>query len=128
MGVDLLLDAVLEGEFDPRCTRIEVALRALWVLYLRDKWDLLAECGLDREQFETLFRSYRITLETDDRSPRIRTDQQTLAFLRFTRAWGQDEAISLLSAAVWMVGQYMTRRNKVRAAWYGRTYKEYPDA
>ena len=125
MGADLLLDAVIGGEFDPRCTRIEVALRALWVLYLRDRWDLLEECGVGRRVFDTLFWSYRQKLEDEDLSPHLRTDQQTLQFLHFTRSWGQEEAVALLSAAVWLVGQYMTRRRKVMAAWYGRAYMEY---
>lgn len=121
MGVALLLDAVQGGEYDPRCTRIEVALRALWLLYLRDNWDLLDRCGVDRDRFDTLFWAYKRHLEATETPLRLRTDQQTLQFLRFTRAWGQDEAVTLLSAAVWLVGQYMVKRRQLRANFYGRT-------
>lgn len=120
MGYDLLLDAVTGGEYDPRCTRIEVALRAIWLLYRRGKWDLLAECGITKARFDTLFWAFDERLETE----KLRTDQQTLAFLRFTRAWGHEEAITLLSAAVWLVGAYMNRRMKVMAAWYGRDIRK----
>lgn len=120
MAYDLLLDAVLEGEYDPRCTRIEVALRAIWLLYLRNKWDLLAEAGIPKETFDTLFWAFSERLETE----RIRTEAQTLQFLRFTTTWGQEEAITLVAAAVWLIGQYMTRRNRVRAAYYGRELRK----
>ena len=116
MGVEILLEAVRDGEYDPRCTRIEVALRAIWLLYRRGKWDLLGQAGLDEQRFEPLFWTYADTLPTYV----LRTDTQALQFLRFIRACGHEEAISLLAAAVWMVGQYMTRRRRVRAAWYGK--------
>lgn len=118
--MEVLLEAVLEGEYDPRCTRIEVALRAIWLLYRRKKWDLLERAGIDQETFDILFWAYADQLLTENGEARIRTDQQTLAFLRYVRGWGRGEAIQLLSAAVWLIGQYMTRRMRVRAAWYGK--------
>lgn len=125
MGVDLLVEAVLEGEYDPACARIETALRGIWALYTKpragDSWQMLGGMGLDQETFEPLFQEFG---DQYDIGKHLRTDRQTIEFLSYFRRVDIRLAIRLLSAAVWMIGEYMTRRRRMRAAWYGERIEQ----
>ena len=122
MGVDLLVEAVLEGEYDPDCTRIETALKGIWLLYSWDRWDWLESVGIEREEFLPLFAIFR---EQYGVGKHLRTDRLTIEFLRYFRRIDPHLAIRLLGAAVTMVGMYLTHRRRLRAAWYGRSMEDY---
>lgn len=116
MGIDVLLEAVLEGEYDPACARVETALRAIWMLYRRDKWVLLEEMGIPKAEFQMEFQEFG---DQYDIGRYLRGDRQTLEFLTYFRRLDIRLAVRLLSAAVWMIGSYMTQRRRIRASYYG---------
>lgn len=115
MGVDVLLEAVTEGEYDPECARIETALKAIWLLYRRDKWKLLEPYGVSQAEFQMFF----VIFEEQYGIHRLRTDRQTVLFLNYLRRVDRRLAIRLLSAALQLIGDYLTRRRRMRAAYYG---------
>lgn len=101
-----LLDAVLrEPPYDPRCERIETAVKALWLLWMRRKWDLLEIAGLHREDIDPLFTAYDATIE------RHRLDDRTaLGLLLYARQVGSIHLIRILSACFWLIGRYRARK------------------
>lgn len=101
-----LLDAVLGGDaYDPRCERVETAVKAVWLLYRRAKWDLLAIMGIPRREFEPLFASFDLLIERH-----YLTDETATRLVRYARRARPGSAIRLLSAAFWMIGKYRQRK------------------
>jgi predicted trehalose synthase len=101
-----LLDWVLgEPAYDARCERVETAVKALWLLWMRRKWDLLEMAGLSRDEVDPLFTAYDATIE------RHRLDDHAaLGLLLYARAKGSIHLIRLLSACFWMIGKYRARK------------------
>lgn len=101
-----LLDAVAgEPGYDPRCERVEVALRAIWLLFRRAKWDLLLLCGLPRAEFEPLFEAFDLLVEGH-----LLSYADTALLNRFIYAVRPSSAMRLLGAAFWMIGRYRQRK------------------
>lgn len=107
LGLQALLNAVLalpaEPLYDAECERAGVALKAIWLLYRRGRWDLLSGMGLTRAEFEQTFEQF------DDLHVlrvRLANEQQAMALLRFTHRQSPRAAVKLLSAAFWMVAEY----------------------
>ena len=53
-------------KYDPACERIDTAIKAIWLLFRRRKWGLLAELGLIRKEMEELFDQFDYTYITTD--------------------------------------------------------------
>lgn len=105
-GTLRLLDALAgDPPYDPRCERVEVALRAIWLLFRRAKWELLALTGLPRREFEPLFEAFDLLVEGHHLSYKDTDD-----LVRFAYHLRPQSAIRLLSAALWMVGKYRQRK------------------
>ena len=101
-----LLDALAgESPYDPLCERVETAIKAIWLLYLRAKWPLLAQIGLSRAEFEPIFAAFDNLLEH-----RTLSTRDTTSLTRFTRVIRPQSAIRLLSGALWMIGRYRQRK------------------
>lgn len=106
MGEIALLDWLAgEPPYDPHCERVETAVKALWLLWMRRKWDLLEIAGLKREDIDPLFTAYDATIE------RHRLDDRTaLGLLLFARGVGSIHLIRILSACFWLIGKYRARK------------------
>jgi hypothetical protein len=44
--------------YDPSCDRIDVSIKAIWLLYRRGRWDLLATFNVTRARFERAFEAF----------------------------------------------------------------------
>lgn len=109
-----LLAAVLVGveQFDPRLERIDVAVQAVWLLYLWGRWSWLAELGLTRaEAFPVLyaFDNLHVIGERGRLTPKQARD-----LLEFY------PGLDLLAAALELTRRYMGLMDTPRRAYYGR--------
>lgn len=116
MGIQELLNAVLslptEPVYDAECERAGVAIKAIWLLYRRGNWNLLAGMGLERAEFERAFESFDFLHVVYERG-RLANEQQAFALLRFIHRESPRAAVKFLSAAFWMVAEYRrVMRNK----------------
>jgi hypothetical protein len=103
-GYAALLDRLFDQDpYDPNCTRVEVALKAIWLLYVRRKWDLLAGLGLEKAEFEPLFTKFDNDYVLH---VRLRDAVQAAQLVRFVYRWNRAATIKLLSACFWMVAEY----------------------
>jgi hypothetical protein len=68
--------------YDPACERIDTAVKAIWLLYRRARWNLLEEVmGMDRSDLERIFGQFDMQFVASDHG-RIRTESQVFALLR----------------------------------------------
>lgn len=65
--------------FDLECLKLHVAIRAVWLLYRRGKWDLLESIGLPRALYGEKFLKYDARWITTDHGL-LRTDAQAEHF------------------------------------------------
>lgn len=105
-GTLRLLDALnADPPYDPRCERFETAVKAIWLLYRRSKWDLLALMGLPRADFEPIFTTFDLLIERH-----YLDDETATRLLTYTRQFRAQSGIRLLSAVTWMIGKYRQRK------------------
>lgn len=101
-----LLDWIAgEPAYDPACERVETAVKAIWLLYRRAKWNLLEVAGLPREQIEPLLAAYDLTIDAH-----YLTNTTAAGLLLFARRVGSIHLIRLLSACFWLIGKYRQRK------------------
>ena len=102
MGVDL---SVL---YDKRSESLSTGIRAVYLLFLQDKWDLLESVGVTQE----LLPKFKIFSEKMITNPgkggRIRTERDTEALVRFIP--------QVLDAAIRLTGEYQVLMKEVRKA------------
>lgn len=84
---------------DVHCESYIVACRALWLLYLRGKWDLLRELQVERKEVEPLFDLFSAAY-LGDRS-RITTEAEVISLLR--------NVPELVWSLILMVGAYQMK-------------------
>jgi hypothetical protein len=62
--------------YDPACERTDVAIKAVWRLFLRGHWEQLKELGLVRRHYEARLE------EASDHTGRLVTEGQVLELLQ----------------------------------------------
>lgn len=65
--------------FDLDCLTLETAIRAVWILYRRGKWNLLEEIGLSKERYNERFYKFDTEYIMSDHGL-LRRAQQVEAF------------------------------------------------
>jgi hypothetical protein len=101
----------LAGIYDPECERLDVAIRAIWLLYRRGRWELLGRVGLDRASVELPFETFDYDRLTNERG-RLRTEGDCYELIRY--------APLVLHAALQMMKLYQAVTSRSRGAYYGQ--------
>jgi hypothetical protein len=94
-----------DGGYDEKCERPDVAIRAIWELYRRDRWELLGEVGLPRAAFYERFRKFDEEHITSE-SGKLHRNSQVVAFLQAVP--------EVLRVAIAMNGMYQGMYSKQR--------------
>ena len=84
--------------YDQRCFALSTAIKAVWLLFLRDKWNLLEEIGIDKETHLPLFTLFMFEFVGDDTRHRVRNQAETRALVLM--------APKVLDGAISLSGKY----------------------
>jgi len=69
-------------KYDPSCERLDVAVKAVWLLYRRAKWEILEDLtGMEQEDLEAIFEQFDLLHISSDHG-RIRSENQVFSLLR----------------------------------------------
>lgn len=105
-------------EFNVKCTRKEVALSAIWIMYRRGMWQELASIGLPREKYEPLFRAYE-SRNRFNRHGYLRSTAQAMVFGAMDR--------QIVSSASRLVGLYIMLYGEENPAILKEKYRDDED-
>ena len=94
--------------YDPHCESLLTATRAIWMLYLRGKWDLLAQYGITRA-YEPDFELFNISyIQRED--GKLGRDVEVFALIRYLPM--------ITQVANRLVGDYQYKTRKSRKEYY----------
>lgn len=115
-------------EYDPACERLDVAIKAIWLLYRRARWAILEDLtGMERCALEPIFVQFDMLHISSDHG-RIRSDTQVFTLLRMFNQEVEEEKVvnrhkkiivkrkinPLLGAAAQLVADYEWIYRKAR--------------
>lgn len=66
--------------WDEQCLKLSTAVKAIWILYRRGKWDLLECIGFPRKEYEHLFIKFDLQHITSEHGL-LRTERQVIAVM-----------------------------------------------
>jgi hypothetical protein len=101
--------SVEELAYDPACERIDTAIKAIWLLFRRARWGLLAEVGMPRRQVEEDLVRFDLEQIASDNG-RIRSEMQCWLLIRYCPL--------VLTAAMQLLGRYQRDLAPSRKRYY----------